>query len=189
VACPTYDRTPIVSGIVHLGLGNFHRAHQAIYIERYSGAELDHYPTHLDLYSCPAERLAIRVSDDHLPRGLASNSARSLRDGRNGRSIQTPAIFPHNVATIGADHSLQLRAANHRGAQGIHTRFYHSGGSGGPIDSTLFYTLYLYQQGFAFFKMGYASAMAWVLLIAIAAITAATFALSKQWVHYEYEQR
>ncbi|MGE0005813.1 MAG: carbohydrate ABC transporter permease [Parvibaculaceae bacterium] len=64
-----------------------------------------------------------------------------------------------------------------------------SGGSGGPIDSTLFYTLYLYQQGFSFFKMGYASAMAWVLLTAIAIITTMTFALSKHWVHYEYEHK
>ena len=42
------------------------------------------------------------------------------------------------------------------------------GGTGGPADSTLFYTLYLYQQGFGSFDMGYASAMAWVLLLIIA---------------------
>ena len=42
------------------------------------------------------------------------------------------------------------------------------GGTGGPVDSTLFYTLYLYQQGFANFDMGYASAMAWFLLVIIA---------------------
>ena len=40
-----------------------------------------------------------------------------------------------------------------------------SGGTGGPADSTLFYTLYLYQQGFANLDMGYASAMAWLLLL------------------------
>ena len=38
-----------------------------------------------------------------------------------------------------------------------------SEGTGGPIDSTLFYTLYLYQEGFAYFRMGYASALAWIL--------------------------
>ena len=60
-----------------------------------------------------------------------------------------------------------------------------SGGSGGPLDSTLFYTLYLYQKGFTDFEMGYASAMAWVLLIIIAACTALVFRSSRLWVHYE----
>jgi len=60
-----------------------------------------------------------------------------------------------------------------------------SGGTGGPIDSTLFYTLYLYEEGFGNFRMGYASAMAWVLLIAIAVFTAMAFLTSKYWVFYE----
>ncbi|WP_083516859.1 carbohydrate ABC transporter permease [Alicyclobacillus shizuokensis] len=59
-----------------------------------------------------------------------------------------------------------------------------SDGSGGPLNSTLFYTLYLYQTGFSNFQMGYASAMAWVLLIAIAIISAFLFATSKKWVFY-----
>jgi len=59
-----------------------------------------------------------------------------------------------------------------------------SGGKGGPLDSTLFYTLYLYQKGFTFFEMGYASAMAWILVILIAIITAVFFGTSKYWVHY-----
>jgi multiple sugar transport system permease protein len=59
-----------------------------------------------------------------------------------------------------------------------------SGGSGGPADSTLFYTLYLYEQGFTNFEMGYASAMAWVLLAIIAVSTAVAFLSSKYWVHY-----
>ncbi|WP_022872752.1 carbohydrate ABC transporter permease [Nesterenkonia alba] len=60
-----------------------------------------------------------------------------------------------------------------------------SGGSGGPADSTLFYTLYLYQQGFGRFDMGYAAAMAWLLVIIIAALTAINFFLAKYWVHYD----
>jgi multiple sugar transport system permease protein len=59
-----------------------------------------------------------------------------------------------------------------------------SGGTGGPADSTLFYTLYLYQQGFASLNMGYASAMAWLLLVIIAVLTAVNFFLSKFWVFY-----
>lgn len=59
-----------------------------------------------------------------------------------------------------------------------------SNGSGGPIDSTLFYTLYLYQKAFIENEMGYASAMAWLLLVAIAGFTAALFATSRFWVFY-----
>lgn len=60
-----------------------------------------------------------------------------------------------------------------------------SGGTGGPLDSTLFYTLYLYQKGFTHFQMGFASALAWFLLVAIAIITALVFLTSKKWVYYQ----
>lgn len=60
-----------------------------------------------------------------------------------------------------------------------------SGGSGGPADSTLFYNLYLYQKGFTEFQMGYASAMAWLLLVIIAVFTAVNFIASKFWVFYD----
>jgi multiple sugar transport system permease protein len=59
-----------------------------------------------------------------------------------------------------------------------------SNGTGGPADSTLFYTLYLYQRGFVQFQMGYASAMAWLLVVIIAAFTAINFYFSKRWVFY-----
>jgi multiple sugar transport system permease protein len=59
-----------------------------------------------------------------------------------------------------------------------------SGGQGGPLDSTMFYSLYLYLKGFAFYEMGYASAMAWILLIIIAVLTALTFRLSGSLVNY-----
>jgi multiple sugar transport system permease protein len=59
-----------------------------------------------------------------------------------------------------------------------------SNGTGGPSDSTMFYTLYLYQKGFVQFQMGYAAAMAWLLLVIIAAFTAINFYFSKHWVFY-----
>ena len=59
-----------------------------------------------------------------------------------------------------------------------------SGGTGGPVDSTMFYSLYLYLRGFAYGQMGYASAMAWVLLIIIATTTFLTFKLSGSLVTY-----
>jgi multiple sugar transport system permease protein len=63
--------------------------------------------------------------------------------------------------------------------------FVMNNGSGGPANSTLFYNLYLYQQGFNQFNMGYASAMAWTLLVIIAAFTALTFFSAKYWVNYD----
>jgi len=59
-----------------------------------------------------------------------------------------------------------------------------SGGTGGPVDSTLMYTLYMYQQAFTNFRMGYASAMAWILMLAISLMTGLAFWTSKYWVHY-----
>lgn len=60
-----------------------------------------------------------------------------------------------------------------------------SGGSGGPADSTMLYTLYLYRKGFLEYDMGLASAMAWFLVIVIAGFTAVNFWLSKYWVFYD----
>ena len=60
-----------------------------------------------------------------------------------------------------------------------------SGGTGGPSDSTLFYTLYLYLRGFGSLDMGYASAMAWVLLLVVGGFTALNFAASRYWVFYD----
>ncbi|MCM3164184.1 carbohydrate ABC transporter permease [Metabacillus litoralis] len=62
-----------------------------------------------------------------------------------------------------------------------------SKGTGGPLDGTLLYSLYLFIQGFEFFNMGYASAMAWVMLIIVGLLTALIFFSSKYWVHYESE--
>jgi len=59
---------------------------------------------------------------------------------------------------------------------------------GGPADSTLTYVLYLYRNAFEWFKMGYASALAWVLFIILAAMTALVFRSSTMWVYYEGER-
>jgi multiple sugar transport system permease protein len=59
--------------------------------------------------------------------------------------------------------------------------------NGGPLDTTLFYALYLYQRAFVTFQMGYGTAMAWVLLLIIAVFTAVAFKFSSYWVFYEEE--
>ena len=58
---------------------------------------------------------------------------------------------------------------------------------GAPLDTTLFYSLYLYQRAFVSFEMGYAAAMAWIMLIVIGVLTAVSFKLSSYWVYYETE--
>ena len=60
-----------------------------------------------------------------------------------------------------------------------------SNGTGGPSDSTMFYTLYLYDRGFGNFEMGYAAAMAWLLVVVVGALTAVNFLLSRFWVFYD----
>lgn len=55
---------------------------------------------------------------------------------------------------------------------------------GGPDDSTLFYAYYLFNNAFNYFKMGYASAMAWLLLVIVVVLTLIQLRLSRRWVHY-----
>jgi multiple sugar transport system permease protein len=72
--------------------------------------------------------------------------------------------------------------------QAFNSAYIVSNGSGGPADSTLFYTLYLYQRGFVDFDMGYASALGWFLLVISAVIAALLFTLSRRLVFYGDER-
>jgi multiple sugar transport system permease protein len=56
---------------------------------------------------------------------------------------------------------------------------------GGPQDSTLFMVLYIYRNAFEYFKMGYATTLAWLLFLIIMVFTAIQFFLSNRWVYYE----
>ena len=61
--------------------------------------------------------------------------------------------------------------------------------NGGPLNKTLFYQLYVYQQGFKQYKMGYASALSCVMLVIILLLTALVFKSSDAWVYYESEEK
>ncbi len=96
---------------------------------------------------------------------------------RRFRNITLPMISPvvlfnTMLTTIGA-------------FQAFTAAYVVSQGSGGPANSTLFYSLYLYQRGFQSFQMGYASAMGWVLLLMIAAASAFILWTSRFWVFYD----
>jgi multiple sugar transport system permease protein len=56
---------------------------------------------------------------------------------------------------------------------------------GGPADSTLFYAYYLFRQAFQYFRMGYASALAWILFVMVLALTLVQLWLSRRWVNYD----
>jgi multiple sugar transport system permease protein len=98
-------------------------------------------------------------------------------NGQQFRSITLPMISPIIFFNL----VLGIIGA----FQSFTQAFVVSDGRGGPSDSTLFFTLYLYQQGFVNFSMGYASALAWLLLLIIAAFTAVNFWASKFWVYYD----
>jgi multiple sugar transport system permease protein len=60
---------------------------------------------------------------------------------------------------------------------------------GGPLKSTFFYMLYLYRTAFTSFKMGYGSALAWILTVLILICTVVVFKSSALWVYYESEKK
>jgi multiple sugar transport system permease protein len=71
------------------------------------------------------------------------------------------------------------------GFQAFTQAFIMTGASGAPARSTLFYVLNLYNVGFQDLRMGYASAMAWLLFLVILAVTFAATRVSKRWVTYD----
>jgi multiple sugar transport system permease protein len=66
--------------------------------------------------------------------------------------------------------------------------FIAAGTSGGPLQSGLFYMLYLYNRGFMTLRMGYASALAWILTVFILIVTVLVLRSSRYWVHYEADR-
>jgi multiple sugar transport system permease protein len=66
--------------------------------------------------------------------------------------------------------------------------FIASGANGGPLQSGLFYMLYVYNRGFVTLRMGYASALAWILTIFILVVTVLVLRSSRYWVYYETDR-
>ncbi|MCQ4210606.1 carbohydrate ABC transporter permease [Streptomyces longispororuber] len=73
--------------------------------------------------------------------------------------------------------------------QMFNSAFVLSNGTGGPAGSTHVYSMYLYELGFNDFRMGYAAALTWVLLLVVGVITAVLFKTSGRWVHYAGEEK
>lgn len=105
-------------------------------------------------------------------------------DGANGfrkawhitLPLLTPVIFFNMV--VGLIHALQEFTMPYALTYG----------TGNPAESLLFYSMYLYNNAFLYMKMGYASAMAWILFIIIVAATLAVFRSSNRWVFYQDDE-
>jgi len=109
-------------------------------------------------------------------------------DGANAwhkfRHITLPAISPMTLFLVimGIIGSLQLFTQGYVFTEGNRQAY------GGPENSLLFYAIYLFQTAFSFLKMGYASAMAWLLFVIVFALTIVVFKTSAKWVYYGGER-
>ncbi len=109
-------------------------------------------------------------------------------DGANAwdkfRHITLPVISPMTLfhVVMGLIGALQLFTQGYVFAEG------NKQSMGGPENSLLFYAIYLYQTAFSFLKMGYASAMAWLLFLIVFLLTIIVFKTSAKWVFYGGER-
>ena len=101
------------------------------------------------------------------------------------RYITVPSLSPVILfnTVLGVIVALQMFTLVYVATSGQQQQF----SPGGPLNSTLFYVLHLYNSAFDFWEMGYASALAWVFFIIVLAITGGQMWLSRRWVYYEGE--
>ena len=71
----------------------------------------------------------------------------------------------------------------------IYTAFYNPSNQNTSSDSSLMYVIYLFQQAFTYFHLGYASALAWVLFCLIMIVTIVQITVSRRFVYYEAGER
>ena len=140
-----------------------------------------------DLDTDHARRVAVRLADADLPGRAPADPGRALRGGgdRRRRGLE-PRFFRITLPLLSPVTFFNLVMQTITGFMVFTQAFIVTGG--GPMDTTLFYALYLYRRAFESFQMGYASAMAWVLLLAVALCTAVLFKTSGRWVFYEAKE-
>jgi multiple sugar transport system permease protein len=126
---------------------------------------------------------ALRNVPQRLYEAAAMDGARTWRQFKD---VTVPMISPALFFTfiVLSINALQMFTQ-------AYTAFFNTGTTGSGVGSTatLFYVIYLYQQGFTYLHMGYASALAWGLFIVIGIITAINFLVSKRFVYYEGARR
>ena len=111
----------------------------------------------------------------------------SLLEAAEIDGASAPQRFRHITLPILSPTILFTMITTTIGSFQVFTQAYVWGGGagGGQRDSLLFYVLYLYQRAFSELKMGYASALAWVLFLIVLLLTIIQFRFAQRWVFYE----
>ena len=111
---------------------------------------------------------------------------RSLHEAAELDGARAHSRFLHITVPMMSPYILFTLVMGFIGAFQVFTQAYvmSARGDGGPVNSTLFYVLYLYQKAFRQYEMGYASAMAWFLFVVILVVTAVQFRVLGKRVHY-----
>ena len=108
----------------------------------------------------------------------------ALYDAAKADGAQRLAPFlPRHAAHDLTSDLFQLFDGSHWFVSGVRKRFLCHRRR--PANASLFYVLYLFRNGWEYFRMGYASALAWVLFLIIMAATLVSFKLSGRFVYYE----
>ena len=174
-------------------------------LARDRGAALVQRPRLVEAVARDARPLGRRHDDDHLPRGDPRRAAAPLRVGRARRRERPPAAALGDAADDQPGDPLRRRPRRDRVAPVLHPgarrreRRGRVGDAGRvrrrnieigyPEGSTLFYPILVYNHGFRYFNMGYASAMAMLLLVVAFAVTAIIIWNSRRVVHYQGDAR
>jgi multiple sugar transport system permease protein len=101
---------------------------------------------------------------------------------RRFKDVTLPMISPALFFTL-----IILTIAGLQTFEQVYTAFFNANTPTGN-DAALFYVIYLFQQAFTYFHMGYASALAWLLFVIIAIVTVIQIVLSRRFVYYEGER-
>ena len=114
-----------------------------------------------------------QIPTDYYEAAMLDGAGRRTQFFRITLPLLTPMVFFNIVMQI-------INAF-----QAFNSAYIISGGTGAPLNANLFYSLYLYLKGFSQFQMGYAAAMAWILLVIIGTVTGLLFLGARKWVYYD----
>lgn len=130
-------------------------------------------------------RVAVRQLHAHLPGGAEKRPRKLPRGGHCGRRGPVKRFFKIVLPMITPIFFFNLINQTIGAFQAFNSSYLITQGK--PLNTTLYYGVHLYNRAFTYYEMGYGSAMAWFMLLVIAAFTALIFRSSTAWVYYESE--
>ena len=116
--------------------------------------------------------------------GQASISIQPVTEGSGTR--RAAFVFTMAAGTVQTDSVVVANGGNETANVRVYVA--NAGSGAGPGDSLMTPVYFLFTNGFNYFKMGYASALAWTIFGIILILTLGQFRLAKGWVHYEAEE-